>query len=383
MWNGQIVFWESLSVQTKKKAQFYNKQKADPFSRLRVPRYIKTVEVLFFASFLALYYAVLVERNPYKMTVSEILLYVWVAAFAYDELTEFVDAGLFYYTDFWSSWDLAIIIVGVAFLITRIIGLWQVNDETVDIAFDILSLEALFLIPRICSLLSLHPYFGTLIPCLKEMTKDFFKFMVVVAILYVGFLTTFSMLARDHFTLSQMSWILIKVFFGSSYIGFDIMHDISPQLGPPLMLIFVTLTQILLITSLISILSNSFSRVTSHAREEYLFVYSVYVLEVRWRHSEVFKFLLNVATGLNKQSTHTFLPTPEPDPANAHSTATHICWSRTASRNAHSPFENHAHPYSCSNHALRVPLDQPQQQHISCAWTVGKYDVQDATTFLD
>jgi hypothetical protein len=76
-----------------------------------------------------------------------------------------------------------------------------------------------------------------------------------------------------------MSWILIKVFFGSSYLGFDIMVDINPALGPPLMLIFVTLTNILLVTSLISILSDSFSKVISHAREEYLFVYSVYVLE--------------------------------------------------------------------------------------------------------
>jgi hypothetical protein len=120
--------------------------------------------------------------------------------------------------------------------------------------------------------------------------------MVIVAVLYigklilclkwpgvngcVGFLTTFSLLARDKFTLSTMSWILIKVFFGSSYLGFDIMNDINAKLGPPLMLVFVTMTNILLITSLISILSNTFSKVISHAREEYLFVYSVYVLEV-------------------------------------------------------------------------------------------------------
>jgi hypothetical protein len=87
------------------------------------------------------------------------------------------------------------------------------------------------------------------------------------------------MLARDQFTLSQMSWILVKVFFGSSYIGFDVMKQISPVFGPPLMLVFVCLTNILLITSLISILSNSFTKVTAHAREEYLYIYSVYVLE--------------------------------------------------------------------------------------------------------
>ena len=45
------------------------------------------------------------------------------------------------------------------------------------------------------------------------------------------------------------------------------------------MLVFVCLTNILLITSLISILSNSFTKVTAHAREEYLYIYSVYVLE--------------------------------------------------------------------------------------------------------
>jgi len=42
--------------------------------------------------------------------------------------------------------------------------------------------------------------------------------------------------------------------------------QINPKLGPPLMLVFVTMTNILLITSLISILSDSFSKVISHAR---------------------------------------------------------------------------------------------------------------------
>ncbi|KAF8855335.1 hypothetical protein BDZ45DRAFT_805084 [Acephala macrosclerotiorum] len=280
IWRGDITFWQDLNAHTKKKPSFYNRRHSDYFTRLRVPLYQKTFEVLFFATFLFLYYAVLVERNPYYITPLEIALDVWFAAFAYDELSEFIDAGsIFYAVDIWNGADLIIIIIGVAFLITRAIGLIKDDSQIIDHAFDILSLEALFMVPRICSLLSLHPYFGTLIPCLKEMAKDFVKFMVVVAVLYVGFLTTFTLLARDTFKLSDMSWILIKVFFGSSYLGFDIMYDINPVLGPPLMLVFVTMTNILLITSLISILSDSFSKVIAHAREEYLFVYSVYVLE--------------------------------------------------------------------------------------------------------
>jgi hypothetical protein len=163
--------------------------------------------------------------------------------------------------------------------IEGIIGITQQNNHLIELSFDVLALEALFMIPRICSVLSLSPYWGTLIPCLKEMGKDFLKFMVLVVIIYLGFLTTFSLVGRDMFTLSKMTMILTKIFFGSSYVGFDIMEDIDPVFGPPLMIVFITLSSILLMGSLTGMLSNSFSRVITHAREEYLYVYSIYVLE--------------------------------------------------------------------------------------------------------
>ena len=265
---------------TTKKPQRYNPHRADPYSRLRVPLYQKVFEALFFASFLALYYAVLLERHPERITPIELLLYVWIAAFAYDEFGELRDSGsLFYAVDVWNLWDACIVLVALIFLILRTVGLVQGNSALLDISFDVLSLEALFLVPRLCSILSVHPYFGTLIPCLKEMTKDFTKFLSVVIILYLGFLTTFAMLARDTFPVSHISWLLVYVFFGSSYLGFDAASKISPLLGPPLMMIFVALTNILLLTSLISLLSNSLTKVMDHAREEYLFQYSLFVLE--------------------------------------------------------------------------------------------------------
>ncbi|RPB05922.1 hypothetical protein L873DRAFT_1796778 [Choiromyces venosus 120613-1] len=280
IWEGRISFWKTLDVDGSKKPHFYNKRKADPFCRLRVPKYQKAFEAFFFAVFLALYYGVLIQRDPYHITGLEAALIVFFVAFAVDEISSIRDAGTAFYTaDFWSLWDVCIIIIGIAFLIWRIVGIVKDNDEIVDTAFDILSLEALLLIPRVCSLLSMNPYFGVLIPCLKQMTKDFLKFVILVAILYLGFLTTFSLLARESFTLSEMSWMLIKVFFGSSSVGFDAMREISPVLGPPLMLIFVTLTNILLITSLISLLSNSLTNMMNNAREEYLFMFSITVME--------------------------------------------------------------------------------------------------------
>ncbi|KAF2796726.1 hypothetical protein K505DRAFT_237110 [Melanomma pulvis-pyrius CBS 109.77] len=281
VWRGDIVFWETLSINSVKCPKLYNRNRSDPFSRLRVPRYLKIFETIFFATFLALYYAVLVHRSFSRITPVELLLYIWIAGFAYDELGEWTDAGQtsFYASDFWWTWDISIVLVGLAFCVLRIVGLTMSSPSIIDLAYDVLGLEALFLVPRIFSLLSLNPYFGTLIPCLKEMTKDFVKFLSLVVILYLGFLTTFTLLARDQFTPREMSWILVKVFFGSSYLGFDVAQQISPYFGPPVMLIFVALTNILLITSLISLLSNSLTKVLDHAREEYLFIYSVYVLE--------------------------------------------------------------------------------------------------------
>lgn len=109
IWNGDVIFWESLSVHAVKKPRVYNKRVADPFTRLRVPKYQKAFQIGFFLAFLALYYAVLVERNPSHITAMEVVLYIFIAAFAYDEFGEVMDAGImFYQTDFWSLWDIAV-----------------------------------------------------------------------------------------------------------------------------------------------------------------------------------------------------------------------------------------------------------------------------------
>lgn len=73
-----------------------------------------------------------------------------------------------------------------------------------------------------------------MIPCLKEMGKGFCKFMVLLAVFFLGFLTTFSLIGRESFDLSFMSIILTRIFFGSSYIGFDVMRDIDPVFRLPL-----------------------------------------------------------------------------------------------------------------------------------------------------
>lgn len=66
-----------------------------------------------------------------------------------EELVEFWDAGsVFYAADFWSLWDLGIIATGAAFFVVRMVALYHDNQKLTDTAYDILSIEALFLVPR-------------------------------------------------------------------------------------------------------------------------------------------------------------------------------------------------------------------------------------------
>ena len=68
----------------------------------------------------------LVERDPQRITGKEVMLYVWIAAFACDEFGEFRDAGtLFYAADFWSLWDIIVIAIGAAFLIASKSESWS------------------------------------------------------------------------------------------------------------------------------------------------------------------------------------------------------------------------------------------------------------------
>lgn len=84
LWKGDIMLWQTMSPTTVKRATLYRSERCDPFTRLRVPLYLKTFEVMFFAAFLAFYYIVLVEKSFHSVTFTEILLYIWLSAFTYN-----------------------------------------------------------------------------------------------------------------------------------------------------------------------------------------------------------------------------------------------------------------------------------------------------------
>lgn len=283
IWSGRIMYWKTIEATAKKTIHLYNpRSPVDWYSRLRVPRYRSFFMMINYSILMTLFYVLLFRRHhDGNAGTIEIFLHVWFVGFVLDEVNQAREAGSFgqYIADFWAFFDLCIVAIFIMFAGLRLAGLILDNEYYTSLSFDVLSLEAVLLVPRLFSFLFIFPYFGTLLPCLRDLSMEFFKFLVIIVIIYVGFLTTFSFLGRQTFTFEKMSWLLIRVFFGSSFAGFDAAPNISPVFGPPLMLIFVTLTNILLITVLISILSQKFSTIMLNARQEYALHFSAIVIE--------------------------------------------------------------------------------------------------------
>lgn len=283
IWSGRIMFWKTIEADAKKCIHIFNGSNTeDIYSRLRVPRYRTMFMMMNYSILMMLFYLLLFQRHQKgSALLLECILNIWFVGFVLDEVSQAREAGSLsqYFADFWSFFDLCIVGFFMMFAGLRIFGKLTDSVYYTDLSFDILSLEAVLLVPRLFSFLAIFPYFGTLLPCLRDLTLEFFKFLVLIIIIYVGFLTTFSFLGRDNFSFHDMAWLLVRVFFGSSFAGFDAAPQISPIFGPPLMLIFVTLTNILLITVLISILSEKFSGIMMNARQEYAIHFSSTVVE--------------------------------------------------------------------------------------------------------
>lgn len=282
IWKGNIEFFSSIDDEgyhaRKEITVFIPNQFWAGYARLRVPRYRFAIQEINFAIVLCLLFAVLTQQSS-TVTVAEVLMDVWLAGMTYDEYGQMQSAGSYglYAANPWSFFDMGMIVVFLAWLAVRALSWVEPMHIPSYLPFNVLALEALFLVPRFFSTLSLFRAYGSLIPTLKEMIMDFLKFIVIVVALFAGFFVTFLSLGRSSYTADAMFWLLVRIFFGSSYLGFDEMSNISPVFGPPLMVVFCILSNFLLVTILISILSNSFAK--NNSKEQYGFIFAVSCVE--------------------------------------------------------------------------------------------------------
>jgi len=246
-------------------------------SRLRVPRYRNLFSTMSFAIMLALFLAVLSEKSD-DITALEVLFWFWSAGYMLDEVVGFSEQGFgLYIMSVWNAFDLGILLMFMAYYILRLYGILMpdVSRHTVAaMAYDVLGSTAVLLFPRLFSALDHYRYFSQLLIAFKMMAMDLVAILVLIVISCSGFFVAFSLAFKRELGASDAAYAIFQLVMGFTPAAWDLWGEMN-FLGKTLLALFLFICHFLIVTILITVLTNSFMAVVKNADEEHQFLFAV------------------------------------------------------------------------------------------------------------
>lgn len=247
-------------------------------SRLRVPRYRQVFGTLSFATMLGLFLAVLVERSL-DITPLEVVFWLWSAGYMLDEVVGFTEQGFgLYILSFWNAFDLGILALFIVYYCLRLYGIVlaeQGKHRIASMAYDALASTAVLLFPRLFSVLDHYRYFSCLLIAFRMMAQDLIAILVLILISCSGFFVAFTLSFSDDQTDGNaVAYALFQMLMGFTPAAWEKWHGYN-MLGKAIMTIFLIICHFLIVTILITVLTNSFMAIVQNANEEHQFVFAV------------------------------------------------------------------------------------------------------------
>ncbi|KAL7417287.1 hypothetical protein BDY24DRAFT_438375 [Mrakia frigida] len=264
--------------------------------RLKVPFWRDFIELINFVLLFLAFIVCVKEHDLERINIYEGTFLVLAAGLILDEFAASREHGIqFYVSSLFNGFDLSFIAIVLAYVVIRIRGLTShpPNLETAELAFDTLACGAALLFPRLAfSFVQNH----VIIIALKAMMHDFVKFMAFAVICFSGFFFALSTLGSE-WTSKSIIWLMAQIWFGSSCslcfsstrlaastesplspfirswpdLSFQSSASFHPIFGPLLLISYAAFCSTLLLTILISILSNRFAEISQNAAEEKCF----------------------------------------------------------------------------------------------------------------
>ncbi|EOA86888.1 hypothetical protein ACJQWK_09030 [Exserohilum turcicum] len=246
-------------------------------SRLRVPRYRNLFSTLSFAIMLALFLAVLSEKSD-DITALEVLFWFWSAGYMLDEVVGFSEQGFgLYIMSVWNAFDLGILLMFMAYYILRLYGILMPDVSSTRVAamaYDVLGSTAVLLFPRLFSALDHYRYFSQLLIAFKMMAVDLVAILLLIVISCSGFFVAFSLAFKRDFGASDAAYAIFQLVMGFSPAAWDLWGEMN-FLGKTLLALFLFICHFLIVTILVTVLTNSFMAVVKNADEEHQFLFAV------------------------------------------------------------------------------------------------------------
>ncbi|KAF4453882.1 hypothetical protein F53441_3568 [Fusarium austroafricanum] len=285
IYDGRIVytpstFWDIIPDHYKlKPISIYDPRDSPLLNqyRLIVPRTRNILESIQFGVLLALYVAVMVLRRKNRYGPTEAAFSIFAFGWGLDQFATILAHGWNVYTqNLWSFLDVAFVFIYWVYLVLRFLG-WRLGDANLDEqAFDVLALAAPVLVPRLAfNLLSDNLVFLSL----RSMMADFFFLTALSAWCFLGFLLSLLWLGEGAHPILVISKWMIYIWFGLDGTGIHRSTEFHWLFGPSVMVAFAFLGNTLFLTILVSMLSNTFSNISTNAIAEISFRRAVLTLE--------------------------------------------------------------------------------------------------------
>ncbi|EEH18559.2 hypothetical protein PABG_07619 [Paracoccidioides brasiliensis Pb03] len=262
----------------------YNPRGASLFklSRLRVPLYRQVLSTLSFAILLGLFLAV-IQRRSLKITTLELIFWLWSAGFMLDELVGFNEQGFsLYLMSFWNTFDVGILLLLFCYYCLRIYGVVAPDNRKKIIAnhaYDVLAANAVLLLPRLFSVLDHYRYFSQLLIAFRMMAADLVAVFTLIIIACSGFFVAFTFSFGNGDSPGTVVYALFQMLMGFTPAAWQL-WDKYNLLGKTILTLFLFICHFLVVTILITVLTNSFMAIVQNANEEHQFVFAVNTLSM-------------------------------------------------------------------------------------------------------
>lgn len=196
-----------------------------------------------------------------------------------DEIVGFNEQGFsLYIMSFWNTFDVGILLLLVCFYCMRLYGILMrdsYKQAVADTAYDMLASNAVLLFPRLFSVLDHYRYFSQLLIAFRMMAMDLVAVFILIVISCSGFFVAFTLsFGGDHWDAGGVAYALFQMLMGYTPAAWDYWEKYN-MLGRSILTLFLFICHFLIVTILITVLTNSFMAVVQNANEEHQFVFAV------------------------------------------------------------------------------------------------------------
>ena len=275
---------EPMVITIRRSVTLYDPRDASLFklSRLRVPRYRQFLSTLSFAVLLGLFLAVLMERSL-SITTLEVVFWFWSAGFMLDEIVGFNEQGFsLYIMSFWNTFDVGILFLLFCYYCMRLYGILMPDlrkHHVANMAYDVLAANAVLLFPRLFSVLDHYRYFSQLLIAFRMMAMDLVAVFILIIISCSGFFVAFTLSFGDDIDAGGEAYALFQMLMGFTPAAWEQWPQYN-LLGKIILTLFLFICHFLIVTILITVLTNSFMAIVQNANEEHQFVFAVNTLSM-------------------------------------------------------------------------------------------------------